>query len=142
MPLFIPVATYTVSSNATGRDLDIFHQTITEHVTIKDTASGHTGTFTLLERFSGSVNKANTAITPSITVLPWSDSLRIGRDIYRIEFLEETYNTHTKKGTIEIGLKVKADAADPAPEPSGLTLAGLGALGLLAYARWPWGHAR
>jgi hypothetical protein len=140
MPWFIPVATYTVSSNATGRDLDIINQTITEQVTIRDTASGSTGTFTLLELFSGSVNQANTMIAPWILVLPWSDSLRIGRNIYRIEFLEETYDNRTKTGTIQIGLD--ADAAAAAPEPSGLTLAGLGALGLLAYARWPRGHAR
>jgi hypothetical protein len=139
VPLLVPVATYTVSSNATGTDLDVFNGTITQQVTITDTASTATGTFTLLELFSGSVNHNNTNITPSITVLPSSDSLMIGSNVYNIDFIEEMYNNHTKVGTIQIGLE--ADAVT-APEPSGLTLAGIGALGMLAYSRWrrgrPW----
>jgi hypothetical protein len=137
-PLLIPVATYTVSSNATGTDLDVFNGTIPQQVTITDTASGGTGTFTLLELFSGSVNTINTNITPSITVLPWSDSLLIGQNSYTIDFLDETFNNRTKTGTIQIGLE-----ANPAvPEPSGLTLAGIGAMGLLAYSRWRRGRSR
>jgi hypothetical protein len=132
VPLLVPVATYTVRSNATGTDLDVINGTITQQVTIKDSASGATGTFTLLELFSGSVNQNNTNITPSITVLPWSDSLQIGPNVYTIDFIEEMYSNRTRTGTIQIGLE--ADAV--APEPSALTLAGLGALGMLAYSRW------
>jgi hypothetical protein len=86
----------------------------------------------LLELFSGSVNKANTNITPSITVLPSSDSLLIGQNLYTIDFIDETFNNRTKTGTIAIGL----DTQHAVPEPSGLTLAGIGALGFLAYSRW------
>jgi len=131
IPLLIPIATYTVTSNAIGTDHDFFNGTITQLVTIQDTASGATGIFTLSEFYFGGVNQANTSITPSITVLPSWDSLLIGNHLYSIDFMMETYNNRTQQGSIQIGLAVTTAV----PEPSALTLAGIGVLGFLAYAR-------
>ena len=44
----------------------------------------------------------------------------------------------TKTGTIQIGLEANATA----PEPSGLSLAGIGARGFLAYSWWRRGRSR
>jgi PEP-CTERM motif len=133
-PSPIPVATYTVTFATPPSSSDSFlfyDETITQDVTITDTTSGAKGTFVLTEAFFGILTGTNRNITPSISVSPLSNELNLGLNVYKAYYTQVTNNSNANLGTIQIGLEVTS-----VPEPSSLTLAGMGIAGALAvYSR-------
>jgi hypothetical protein len=128
---YVSIASYALSRTSTAPTYP-FDASITQDVTITDTASGKSATFVLTETFDVSVNGLYPNVTASITVAPSQTSgIMIGNYVYNIGVTNVNYGTTTYHGTIQMGLYATA-----VPEPSSLTLAGMGLAGALAvYAR-------
>jgi hypothetical protein len=129
-----PIGGYTYTYNNAGPfppDGYFVSGSVDVKVTVKDIASGHTGSFTVVETY-GNLVSSNT-VPPSPGLSGQGASQQIGANRYTLVATSVGTNSNVPGTAILVGFEYSAVAI---PEPASMALLGIGMAGFLAFRRF------